>query len=79
MIAHLTGIVSTIGNNWVILDVNGIGYLVHCSSCSLHKISSCSTKKIQLEIETRLYHDRIDLFGFYDSMERKCFRILIGV
>ncbi len=35
MIGKLRGIVDTIGDDHVVIDVNGVGYVAHCSSRTL--------------------------------------------
>ena len=35
MIARLTGTLDDFGPDWAVIDVNGVGYLVHCSAKTL--------------------------------------------
>lgn len=78
MIAKLTGLMDTIGDGFLILDVNGVGYRVFCSNQTLAK---CSAKgmNMSLFIETQVREDHIHLFGFADAAEKEWFTILTNV
>ncbi len=77
MIARLKGDVDTIGDGWVILDVNGVGYLAFCSGKTLARMAIGDA--IKLEIETHVREDHIHLYGFADETERDWFRLLTSV
>ena len=77
MIARLTGEVALIGDGLIIIDVNGVGYQVFCSSRTLE--SSELGKRVTLEIETHVREDNIQLFGFVDLLERDWFKLLNSV
>lgn len=78
MIAKLTGVLDSSGEDWAIIDVNGVGYLVHSSSRSLAALPSRG-EAAQLHIETVVREDAITLFGFIDVIERDMFRLLTSV
>jgi Holliday junction DNA helicase RuvA len=78
MIGKLKGIVDSYGDDWVILDVGGVGYLVHCSSRTLQALPSPG-EAAQLAIETYVREDMIKLFGFGADVEREWFRLLMTV
>ncbi|BCP54940.1 Holliday junction ATP-dependent DNA helicase RuvA [Kaistia sp. 32K] len=78
MIGKLKGIVDSFGDDWVILDVGGVGYLVHCSSRTLQALPSPG-EAAQLAIETYVREDMIKLFGFGADVEREWFRLLMTV
>lgn len=77
MIAKLRGIVDAIGEDCVILDVNGVGYLVFSSSKTLSKLAK--GMEISLLIETVVREDSITLFGFADALEKEWFLTLTKV
>ena len=77
MIARLKGIVDLIGDGWLILDVNGVGYMAFCSGKTLSQM--VVGKAARLEIETHVREDHIHLYGFADETERNWFRILTSV
>jgi len=79
MIAKLTGIVDSTGTNYVIIDVNGVGYLVYASARTLSKIGSNHGTPVSLLIETHVREDQITLFGFADAVEKEWFGILCTV
>jgi Holliday junction DNA helicase RuvA len=77
MIARLKGIVDLAGDGWTVLDVNGVGYMVFCSSRTLSQL--VIGEGMCLEIETHVREDHIHLYGFVDEFERDWFRILTSV
>ena len=79
MIAKLTGIIDSVGLNYVIIDVNGVGYLVYASSRTLSRIGSARGTPVSLLIETIVREDQITLYGFADAAEKDWFQILCTV
>lgn len=75
MIGKLRGTVDSIGTDWVILDVGGVGYIVHCSSRTLAALPGAGEVAV-LAIETYVREDQIRLFGFESDLEREWFRLL---
>lgn len=78
MIALLTGRVEALEDGRCVLDVNGVGYLVHASSRTLAALPQ-SPATAKLLIETHVREDAIQLFGFADLAERDWFRLLTTV
>ena len=78
MIAKLTGILDKIGEGQVVLDVNGVGYLIFCSGRTLDKFSGV-TGTVSIITETHVREDHIHLYGFSDESERTWFNLLISV
>jgi Holliday junction DNA helicase RuvA len=75
MIAKLKGIIDSYGEDFVIVDVNGVGYLVHCSARTLQALPA-QGEAVTLAIETHVREDQIRLFGFLSDVEREWFRLL---
>jgi Holliday junction DNA helicase RuvA len=75
MIAKLKGIVDSYGEDFVIVDVNGVGYMVHCSVRTLQSLPA-QGEAVTLSIETHVREDLIRLFGFQSDVEREWFRLL---
>lgn len=78
MIGKLKGVIDSYGEDTVILDVHGVGYLVHCSSRTLQALPQPG-EAATLFIETIVREDMIRLFGFASSVEQQWFNILLGV
>jgi len=74
MIGKLTGIVDTIAEDSVILDVGGVGYLVHCPSSTLSRLEKGA--QASLITEMRVTDETIRLYGFSTAEEREWFRLL---
>ena len=75
MIGKLKGLIDSYGEDYVILDVQGVGYQVHCSARTLQALSSPGEAAV-LSIETYVREDQIKLFGFRSDAEREWFRLL---
>lgn len=78
MIAKLTGLIDTLGENFLIIDVNGVGYFVSCSGQTLRNVGSRG-ERITLLIETVMRAESLQLFGFSTLEEQDCFRLLTTV
>lgn len=78
MIAKLKGLIDSSGEDWVIIDVNGVGYLVFCSGRTLSRLPK-PTEAASLFIETHVREDHIHLYGFFDEVERDWFKLLTTV
>lgn len=74
MIGKLRGKVDAVGESFLILDVNGVGYEVQASARALRAIKIGD--EIALTIDTHVREDAIKLFGFQSEVERSWFRIL---
>jgi Holliday junction DNA helicase RuvA len=79
MIAKLTGTIDSVSLNTVIVDVNGVGYLVYASNRTLAKIGSVKGTHVSLLIETVVREDAFLLYGFADAAEKEWFQILCTV
>jgi Holliday junction DNA helicase RuvA len=75
MIGRLRGVIDSYGEDFVILDVQGVGYQVHCSTRTLQSLPSPG-EAATLSIETHVREDQIRLFGFTSDVEREWFRLL---
>lgn len=78
MIGKLKGVVDSAGEDFAIIDVQGVGYLVHCSWRTLQNLPKPG-EPVSLAIETQLREDDIRLFGFASEAEREWFRLLQSV
>src|ERR1700679_2930034 len=74
MIGKLTGLVDSVSEDHCILDVNGVGYLVHCPSSTLSRLTVGAPAALM--IETKVSEDAIRLYGFSGAEEREWFRLL---
>ena len=78
MIDHLTGILKRKAPTEIVVDVNGVGYLLNISFSSFEKIGREGT---EVTILTHLHvrEDALQLYGFATAAEREMFRLLISV
>jgi Holliday junction DNA helicase RuvA len=74
MIGKLSGIVDSIADDTVILDVGGVGYLVQCPTSTLSRLAVGA--HAALMIEMKVSDDAIKLYGFASAEEREWFRLL---
>jgi holliday junction DNA helicase RuvA len=75
MIGKLKGVIDTHGEDFVIIDVGGVGYVVHCSARTIQLLPGVG-EPVVLSIETHVREDQIRLFGFTGDIEREWFRLL---
>jgi Holliday junction DNA helicase RuvA len=78
MIGKLKGVVDSMDEETIILDVNGVGYLVSASTRTLGAIPGVG-EQVELLIETHVREDAIRLYGFLTAGERDWFRLLQSV
>ncbi len=78
MIGKLTGIIDSISDKQIILDVQGVGYLVSCSAYTL-RLARPPESPLALWIETIVRENDINLYGFAQETERNWFRLLTTV
>ncbi len=77
MIAKLTGRIEALEDDRCVVDVGGVGYLVHASTRTLAALPPGIAAS--LLIETQVREDAIVLYGFSESAEREWFRLLTTV
>ena len=75
MIGKLTGVIDSYGEDWVILDVGGVGYQVYCSARTMQALPAAG-EPMSLAIDTYVRDDMIRLYGFANELERAWFRLL---
>lgn len=78
MIGKLRGVIDAKAEDHVILDVHGVGYVVHCSPRILQSLPPTG-EAATLAIETQVREDSIKLYGFASDAERDWFRLLQSV
>lgn len=78
MIAKLSGRIDTLDAGFLILDVGGVGYLVHASPRTLGAIGGVG-EAASLLIDMVVREDGHFLYGFSDADEQRWFRLLTGV
>ncbi len=74
MIGKLTGLVGSMADDHVIMDVGGVGYLVHCPTSTLSRLTVGATATLMTEM--RLTDETIRLYGFSSAEEREWFALL---
>jgi len=75
MIARLRGRIAGRAGAGLIVDVNGVGYLVHATP----SVQRLGDGEITVEIHTVVREDALQLYGFATSEERELFELLLGV
>ncbi|TLX16106.1 Holliday junction branch migration protein RuvA [Rhizobium sp. MHM7A] len=78
MIGKLKGIVDEKADDYVLVDVNGVCYVVHCSERTIAHAGKIGDQ-LTLFIETYLREDQLKLFGFASAFERQWFLLLQSV
>ena len=78
MIARLTGTFEDSGPDWAVIDVGGVGYLVHCSAKTLAALG-ITGDRVTIHTELQVSENDMRLIGFASAGEREWFRLLTGV
>ena len=78
MIAQLRGILSHTADTHAIIDVQGVGYLVHISGRTQGQLAA-QDGAVTVLTEMIVREDSMTLYGFHDASERDAFRLLITV
>jgi len=78
MIAKLTGTLDDTGPDWAVIDVAGVGYLVHCSARTLDGLG-IRGDTVTIHTELQVSENDMRLIGFASGAERDWFRMLTGV
>ena len=78
MISYLKGSVEEISENLIILDVNGVGYSLICSSRTISKAKDHGGI-LKLHTVLNVREDAWTLFGFYSNKEKFWFNKLNSV
>ena len=78
MIAYISGALVSAGENYIVIDNQGMGYRIFVSGKFLEHIPAYGT---QIKIYTHMYirEDELTLYGFHSEEELSVFRILIGI
>ncbi len=77
MIAQLRGRLADKRPNQVLVDVGGVGYLVHIPLSTFYSLAELHGE-VTLLVHTQLREDAIALFGFLTAREKHCFELLIS-
>jgi Holliday junction DNA helicase RuvA len=77
MIAQLRGTLADKRPNQVLVDVGGVGYLVHIPVSTFYALGDLHSN-VTLLIHTQVREDAISLYGFLSSREKHLFELLIS-
>ena len=78
MIAHLSGTFADFGPDWAVIDVGGVGYLVHCSAKTLAGLGERGGA-VTVHTQLQVSENDMRLIGFSSAGEREWFRLLTGI
>ena len=78
MIAKLKGLLDETGADWAVIDVAGVGYLVHCSSKTLAALGETG-EGCTVFTDLQVSENDMRLLGFATAGERDWFRLLTQV
>lgn len=77
MFYYLDGVVSLIDGNTAVVDIGGVGYACGVTMNTLSHLEI--GKKARLYTYCNIKEDLFDIYGFYDTGEKRCFELLLGV
>ena len=76
MINYILGEIDTVGDGYIILENNGIGYYITMPASSIYKLGS---GQVKVYTYMAVREDDVSLYGFASKGELECFKLLIGV
>ncbi|HHU69334.1 MAG TPA: Holliday junction branch migration protein RuvA [Thermoanaerobacterales bacterium] len=78
MISYLKGILQFIGENYIILDVNNIGFKIHIPTSVIEQLPSIN-EEVRIKTYLHIREDEFTLFGFMNYTEVDMFELLLTV
>ncbi|MBY7649564.1 MAG: Holliday junction branch migration protein RuvA [Candidatus Liberibacter europaeus] len=78
MIGKIKGNIEGVYDDYVLIDVQGVCYIVHCPIRTLSHIGNVGDACV-LFVETHVRQDQIRLFGFLSDLDRRWFVLLQSV
>lgn len=78
MFSYLKGILEDIKNNYIVIDINGIGFKVYTSTHTIDQIPSLN-QQVKVHTYLNIKEDAMDLYGFMEVDELRIFELLISV
>ncbi|MCI9015871.1 MAG: Holliday junction branch migration protein RuvA [Clostridia bacterium] len=78
MLAYIKGMLEMKFNNYIVIDVGGIGYKIFMSENAIETIGETG-KIVKVHTHYRVREDDISIYGFLTNDELKMFELLIGV
>lgn len=79
MIAYLRGTLHDVQNSSLVVDVNGVGYLVHAPASFAEELSAKKGEEVEVTVATIVREDAITLYGFSEARQRELFDIILQV
>lgn len=79
MINFIKGKIEEFGDNYIIIECNGMGYYVNASLYTVSKFNSKDSANVKILTYMSVREDAMSLYGFYDSQEKDLFLKLIEV
>jgi Holliday junction DNA helicase RuvA len=78
MIASLKGKLESLGSDWAVVNVGGIGFQVHMPTSTLSTLGAIG-KEVELHTHLHLREDNVAIYGFASTGELMLFKVLINV
>lgn len=78
MLAYIKGTLEIKGNNYIVIDVSGLGYKVFMSETSIGELN-CIGEQIKVHTYYRVREDDISIYGFLTKEELRMFELLLQV
>src|SRR5207245_6346191 len=78
MIARLTGVLEEKTPDYLVVNVNGVGYQVFVSLQTFYRLPALH-ERVTLHVYTHLREDALQLYGFLEEKEKVSFLLLKGV
>lgn len=78
MLASLHGKLESLGSDWAVINVQGIGFQVYLPASTLSMLGNRG-EEVHLHTHLHLREDSVTLYGFADTKDRELFQLLLSV
>lgn len=78
MFAYIKGTLEIKGNDYVVIDVNGVGYRIFAPFTTIERLGEIGSM-VKVHTHYHVREDNISLYGFYSLEELRMFELLISV
>ncbi len=77
MFYYLEGTVTVIEKNLAVIDAGGVGFLCNTTTTTLSRLEVGARARLYTYVNVA--ETALDIYGFYDTQERRCFELLLSV
>ncbi len=78
MFAYLRGVLEQIDENYIVVDVGGVGYKIYTPAATIQRLPQLH-KEVKVYTYSHIREDAFDIYGFIDKEQLSMFELVISV